>query len=654
MCLSLAMAANVHAQEPDWTAMPYTSHAAYQAVDANGGGVFATTAPVKMRGVILNRPGDMLNTAAGADAFMGGYWQEYIQAVDSDDFGGTALWMGQNIGKMQGNHPAGSYTDAEWQAEVDRLSHDPATGREFRPGDLVEVRARAPGLFNRGKTNINEQHTKNPAADFDVVLIQADYGVPNPQLVQLAELKDASDQFTFDETRATGNEHYQAAAVRINGVSFTSTTTWAPGGQLTIQDGTGRTFPVLLGRGEGFTRYDPPTGTFDIVGILDQEDKTAGDGYKGGYRLWVMDYAGNGQFRIVSDWNLMGYTPHREYEAVDADGAGTFSTTAAVKMRGVLINWPQTMLDGRAAAPGFLGGQWQAFFQAADTDDFGGTAMFMGQYVGRITGNHPAGSYTDAEWLAEVDRLNHDPVTGRLFRPGDLVEIRARAPGLFHNGKTNINEQHQNDPAADFEVVLLQAGNGSPAAQTIALSDVKDASDQFIFDPTRLTGAEHLQGTLVKIPGVSIVSGTWAPGQQLTITDGMGHTLPLLLGLGSGFTLFGPPTGVFDVVGVFDQEDGVDTDGFRAGYRLWAMDYDGSQFVVYRYVKPDLDRDGDVDGADLARFGVCFSGPAIPQTNPDCLIADFDGDKDVDQSDFGLLQRCTSGVDKPADPLCDQ
>ncbi|MBP7937429.1 MAG: hypothetical protein KA354_22530 [Phycisphaerae bacterium] len=353
-------------------------------------------------------------------------------------------------------------------------------------------------------------------------------------------------------------------------------------------------------------------------------------------------------------WTDMPYTSHRDYQAVHADGVGTFPTTSAVKMRGVLINWPQTMLNERPAAPGFLGGQWQACLQAADTDDFGGTAMFMGQYVGKITGNHPAGSYTDPQWLAEVDRLNHDPGTGRLFRPGDLVELRARAPGLFYRGKTNINEQHQNDPAANFDLVLLEAGAGPPAPQTIALTDVKDDSDRFIFDPERQLGPERFQGTLVNIPDVRIVSGTWAPGQQLTITDGMGHTLPLLLGLGSGFTLFGPPTGLFDAVGILDQEDTVDADGFKAGYRLWAMDYDGSRLVLYRFVKPDLDRDGDVDDADLERFRACVSGPAIPQTNTDCRVADFDRDSDVDQSDFGLLQKCTSGIDKLAGPRCDQ
>jgi len=35
-----------------------------------------------------------------------------------------------------------------------------------------------------------------------------------------------------------------------------------------------------------------------------------------------------------------------------------------------------------------------------------------------------------------------------------------------------------------------------------------------------------------------------------------------------------------------------------------------------------------------------------------CAKADFDADNDVDQSDFGIFQRCYSGAGKPADPNC--
>lgn len=285
------LAGQAGAQEPDWSSMLFTSHSAFLAVDANGNGTFPMYGPVRMRGVILNRPQDMLQATAGTPGFMGGQWQVFVQAVDAGDAGGTAAWMGQNIGNIRGN-PADNYTDNEWVSELGRLSADPLSGHRFQPGDLVELRARAPGLFNAGKTNINEQHYKAPEQDFDIVLIQAGYGLPTPTVIGLADVKDAGDAFLFDQTRATGAERYQGTLVRINGISFVSPAGWGPNGQLTIQDGSGRTLPVLLGRSRGFSAYGPPTGTFDIVGIFDQEDKVTDDGWKAGYRLWVMGYDG--------------------------------------------------------------------------------------------------------------------------------------------------------------------------------------------------------------------------------------------------------------------------------------------------------------------------------------------------------------------------
>jgi len=302
----LAGSVQVWVDDPDWGSMSYTSHAEYQAVDANGFGTFPMTDPVKMRGVILNRSEAMLDPAPGAPGFLGGLWQVYVQTVDADDSGGTACWMGQYIGKILGTHPEGSYTDAEWLAELDRLTHDPLSGHEFQPGDLVEVRARAPGLHFRGKNNVNEQHSNDPAADFDVYLLEANHGLPTPTVLTLADLKDGNDDFIFDPDRLVGCEHYQAALVRINEVDWVDTNGWAPDGELSIQDGTGRTFPVKLGLGDGYNAHEPPAGPFDVVGILDQEDLDSDDGHMDGYRAWVtQDYDGNGSI-VPASFPLTG------------------------------------------------------------------------------------------------------------------------------------------------------------------------------------------------------------------------------------------------------------------------------------------------------------------------------------------------------------
>jgi len=62
----------------------------------------------------------------------------------------------------------------------------------------------------------------------------------------------------------------------------------------------------------------------------------------------------------------------------------------------------------------------------------------------------------------------------------------------------------------------------------------------------------------------------------------------------------------------------------------------------------DFDADGDAGLDGLAALQACVSSPAIAYTG-DCAQADFDNDADVDQSDFGIFQRCYSGAN-PADP----
>lgn len=82
-------------------------------------------------------------------------------------------------------------------------------------------------------------------------------------------------------------------------------------------------------------------------------------------------------------------------------------------------------------------------------------------------------------------------------------------------------------------------------------------------------------------------------------------------------------------------------------------------------VLADLDGDCDVDTADAAIFIACNSGPQVmydPQALPaGCTLTpdvngriapDFDVDGDVDQSDFGTFQRCITGEDGSAAPGC--
>ncbi len=52
----------------------------------------------------------------------------------------------------------------------------------------------------------------------------------------------------------------------------------------------------------------------------------------------------------------------------------------------------------------------------------------------------------------------------------------------------------------------------------------------------------------------------------------------------------------------------------------------------------DLDLDGDVDLLDFAEFQVCFTGAGKSSMAPHCGCFDFDGDDDIDMSDYEVIE----------------
>ncbi len=267
-----------------------------QTVNSTGNGTspwITSFDKVTVEGYILNRPEYMLDTTPNYNTIpynIGAQWQIFIQG-GAGDHAGTCIWLGQNY-KNLGYIPDafGRYTNEEWVAEINRLNHDPVTGHRFLPGDYVRVT----GLtkYYGGKTNINERHSTAVENDVIIELVGLGKGLPQPEVITLDQLKDTSDNFIFDQTRLTGCEYYQARLVRVNGVQFVSDANWAPNGKLVITDGT-KTFPVLLGIGSGITASSNNLfSTFDIIGILDQEDGSSPN--TAGYRIWVTNYDGNG------------------------------------------------------------------------------------------------------------------------------------------------------------------------------------------------------------------------------------------------------------------------------------------------------------------------------------------------------------------------
>ncbi len=272
------------------------THRSLQAVDEYG--VYThlyvgTSTIFTVEGIILNKPEEMVNQTQT--------WQIFIQG--ENDHAGTAVYMAKY------NFPTKQlYSDANWASEVLRVNHDLNSNYKFQPGDRVRVT----GLtwFYKGKTNINEQHQINPSYDFTIDLIDPAVGLPEPEVITLDQVIKANtvNDFNFvvvDESNpATWNgcEWYQGMLVRINDVNI-SGGSWEPNETIIIKKGN-HTFPIKLGWGVGFTKYNMPTGQIDVIGIFDQESPA--NNPTTDYRIWVMNYDGNGSV-LTDNCGLNGY-----------------------------------------------------------------------------------------------------------------------------------------------------------------------------------------------------------------------------------------------------------------------------------------------------------------------------------------------------------
>ncbi|MEJ2704101.1 MAG: hypothetical protein P8Z79_16825 [Sedimentisphaerales bacterium] len=292
---------------------------------------------------------------------------------------------------------------------------------------------------------------------------------------------------------------------------------------------------------------------------------------------------------------------HSQFQAVNASGEQTYNATDKVILEGILLHNPADMLDptpdDTVTELYNISGQWQIFFQG-EGDDHAGTAVWLGQLYNNLPWIASDGGYTNEEFASELARLN-----AAQFSAGD--RIRVTGYYLSYSGKTNVNEQHNNNPDHDFTIELVERGVGLPRPELVTLDDLKDDNDEFIFDPTRQTGGEYYQARLIKIEAVSFAdANNWGPDGDLVITDGV-KTLPVKLGRGNGIyagsnNLSEP----FDIIGILDQESPNLTDG----YRLYVMNYDGNGSVLAsrehrRADKPgDLNMDGIVDYDDFDKF----------------------------------------------------
>jgi len=267
---------------------------------------------------------------------------------------------------------------------------------------------------------------------------------------------------------------------------------------------------------------------------------------------------------------------------------------------GVILTDPAEMLDStpnfQPASAGIMGGEWQIVVQAAWPGDRGGTTCWIGQnYALRRAPGDDSFSYSNDAWLAETDRLNHDPVTGRPFRKGDIVSITANG-SLFFGGKRNINEMHHNEPEYDFTISLVASNYGLPDPEVLSLAslvhtnDNNSATSEDIFDPTRATGGEHWQGVRVRLNVLTLLSTNgWNPAnvwadRLCSVTDGENRFFTLRH---PRYSLGPAPTYAFDAIGVLTQESGSGVQGTN-GYELFIQEVIPSEAPVLNIGTPPV------------------------------------------------------------------
>jgi hypothetical protein len=263
------------------------THREFQAVNGSGEQTYNAAQRVILEGIVLHHPADMLDPTPDDTITqpynLGGQWQLFFQG-EGDDHGGTAMFLAQLYDNLPWVMPGGGYSNAQFIAELARLN-----AAQFCVGDRIRVTGYF--LSYKGKMNINEQHNNNPDHDFAIEVLERGVGLPKPEVVSLDELKDDQDRFVFDPARRVGGEYYQGRLIKIEEVNVVDVNGWGPNGTLIVAKGK-KTLPIKLGRGNGIypgsLNLSQP---FDVIGILDQESTDL----RSGYRLYVMNYDGNGR-----------------------------------------------------------------------------------------------------------------------------------------------------------------------------------------------------------------------------------------------------------------------------------------------------------------------------------------------------------------------
>ncbi len=248
----------------------------------------------------------------------------------------------------------------------------------------------------------------------------------------------------------------------------------------------------------------------------------------------------------------------------------------------------------------------------------------------------------------------------------DILAANLRIPDqdILRNGRPGQVPMHLHHFASTDGMVVTGSDGGYGTALSPALTDYggilggrdplqADVNRFVVVDVTQAIRSDVSQGRLV----AAFRIGHNPADAALTSGSNnyqIGDSNALAEGFGSAFA---PPNGeglvrlTIQLQAPVPPEscaNGLDDDGDGA---VDCADSDCTLHPACLGAIPDHDHDGDVDQADFGAIQRCLTGP-FTWVNADCTHADYDENGHVDQADLVIFLNCMTGERIPAAPNC--
>ncbi len=302
-------------------------------------------------------------------------------------------------------------------------------------------------------------------------------------------------------------------------------------------------------------------------------------------------------------------------------------------------------------------GTWSMVF---DGSDVGLTGMSI-DGVARLTSGELLLSFASA---GNVPALQGGPGGGTYVDDSDIVRFAPTSLGANTAGTFTFHFDGS-DVGLTTDAANVTAIASAPdgrllisTAGPVTVGGVSaDGKDVLAFTPASLGDSTSGSWDLY-FDGSDVGLDTTDEDMDALALTGTGS---LLLSTLNGFQVPGVSGGDEDIIEFRPSALGATTAGtFHMFLDLTTMGISDSADVVavelHRQtasaLKADFNDDGVVNAEDVTYFEACISGPYVAQTDPNCAETDQDGDLDVDQEDFGLMQSCMTGDTPPPDPHC--